>query len=114
MPVRVWRNRWGRLSSWAVNRVVAPLARANSEHAERLMKALSDAPLNTRAPSFIAEVRKPQKGKRLRTTHQGCDSLFINQRRLTWPEEVGWLLAPENAACVAHQRWAIVMIRATN
>ena len=39
----------GRLSSWAASRVVAPLARANSEHAERLMKALSDAPLNTRA-----------------------------------------------------------------
>ena len=28
--------------------VVAPLARANSEHAERLVKALSDAPLATR------------------------------------------------------------------
>ena len=39
----------GRLSSWAASRVVAPLARANSEHAERLVKALSDAPLDTRA-----------------------------------------------------------------
>ena len=39
----------GRLSSWAANRVVAPLARANSEHAERLVKALSDTPLDTRA-----------------------------------------------------------------
>ena len=38
----------GRLSSWAASRVVAPLARANSEHAERLVKALSDAPLATR------------------------------------------------------------------
>src|SRR5580658_749536 len=35
----------GRLSSWAANRVVAPLARANGEHADRLVKALSDAPL---------------------------------------------------------------------
>lgn len=38
----------GRLSSWAASRVVAPLARANSEHAERLVQALSDAPLATR------------------------------------------------------------------
>jgi ParB-like chromosome segregation protein Spo0J len=38
----------GRLSSWAASRVVAPLARANSEHAERLVKALSGAPLATR------------------------------------------------------------------
>src|SRR4029077_20283412 len=38
----------GRLSSWAASRVVAPLARANSEHAERLVKALSNAPLATR------------------------------------------------------------------
>jgi ParB-like chromosome segregation protein Spo0J len=38
----------GRLSSWAASRVVAPLARANSEHAERLVKALSEAPLATR------------------------------------------------------------------
>jgi ParB family transcriptional regulator, chromosome partitioning protein len=38
----------GRLSSWAASRVVAPLARANSGHAERLVKALSDTPLATR------------------------------------------------------------------
>lgn len=38
----------GRLSSWAASRVVAPLARANSAHAERLVKALFEAPLVTR------------------------------------------------------------------
>ena len=38
----------GRLSNWAASRVVAPLARANSEHAERLVAALSEAPLATR------------------------------------------------------------------
>jgi ParB family transcriptional regulator, chromosome partitioning protein len=38
----------GRLSTWAASRVVAPLARANSGHAERLVKALSDTPLATR------------------------------------------------------------------
>jgi ParB family transcriptional regulator, chromosome partitioning protein len=38
----------GRLSSWAASRVVVPLARANSEHADQLVKALSGAPLSTR------------------------------------------------------------------
>jgi ParB family transcriptional regulator, chromosome partitioning protein len=38
----------GRLSSWAASRVVAPLARANSEHADQLVKALSVTPLSTR------------------------------------------------------------------
>jgi ParB family transcriptional regulator, chromosome partitioning protein len=38
----------GRLSTWAANRIVAPLARANSEHADQLVKALSAAPLSTR------------------------------------------------------------------
>lgn len=38
----------GKLSSWAANRVVVPLARANAEHADRLLTALADAPLSTR------------------------------------------------------------------
>jgi ParB family chromosome partitioning protein len=40
--------REGRLSSWAASRVVAPLARANAAHADRLLQALSGAPLSTR------------------------------------------------------------------
>ena len=40
--------RRGKLSSWAANRVVAPLARANAEHAERLLAALAGTPLSTR------------------------------------------------------------------
>jgi hypothetical protein len=40
--------RAGRLSSWAATRIVAPLARANPEHADRLLMALSQAPLSTR------------------------------------------------------------------
>jgi ParB-like chromosome segregation protein Spo0J len=41
--------RAGRLSSWAAVRVVAPLARANAEHADRLLRALCGTPLSTRA-----------------------------------------------------------------
>jgi ParB family chromosome partitioning protein len=40
--------RGGHLSSWAANRVVAPLARANAEHAVRLLAMLATTPLSTR------------------------------------------------------------------
>jgi ParB-like chromosome segregation protein Spo0J len=38
----------GRLSTWAATRVIAPLARASSAHAEQLLTALAEAPLSTR------------------------------------------------------------------
>jgi ParB/RepB/Spo0J family partition protein len=38
----------GTLSSWSASRIVVPLARANAEHADRLLTALADAPLSTR------------------------------------------------------------------
>jgi len=38
----------GRLSTWAATRVIAPLARASSAHAEQLLAALGEAPLSTR------------------------------------------------------------------
>jgi ParB family transcriptional regulator, chromosome partitioning protein len=41
--------RAGRLSAWAAARVMAPLARANGVHAERLLAALEQAPLSTRS-----------------------------------------------------------------
>jgi ParB family transcriptional regulator, chromosome partitioning protein len=40
--------RAGTVSSWAATRVLAPLARANGAHAERLLGALAQAPLSTR------------------------------------------------------------------
>jgi nucleotidyltransferase/DNA polymerase involved in DNA repair len=41
--------RAGRLSAWAAARAMAPLARANGMHAERLLAALEQAPLSTRS-----------------------------------------------------------------
>src|SRR5215467_3212104 len=38
----------GRLSTWAATRVIAPLARASSAHAEQLLAGLREAPLSTR------------------------------------------------------------------
>ena len=40
--------RAGELSSWAASRILVPLARANSEHAERLLKVLGRERLSTR------------------------------------------------------------------
>ena len=40
--------REGTLSTWTATRVVAPLARANAEHAERLLENLRAAPLSSR------------------------------------------------------------------
>ena len=40
--------RAGDLSSWAASRIVVPLARANSEHAERLLQVLERERLSTR------------------------------------------------------------------
>ena len=40
--------REGRLSTWSAARVIAPLARANSAHADRLLRVQERAPLSTR------------------------------------------------------------------
>ena len=40
--------RLGTLSTWAATRVMAPLARANPEHAQRVLDALNAEPLSTR------------------------------------------------------------------
>ena len=40
--------RSGRVSSWAASRILAPLARANTDHAEQLLTALQASPLSTR------------------------------------------------------------------
>jgi len=40
--------RAGELSSWAASRILVPLARANSEHAERLLKGIGRDRLSTR------------------------------------------------------------------
>jgi ParB-like chromosome segregation protein Spo0J len=45
--------RGGRLSSWAANRVIVPLARANPEHAERLLEMLATSPLSTGAVVLV-------------------------------------------------------------
>jgi ParB-like chromosome segregation protein Spo0J len=59
--------RAGTVSSWAATRVLAPLARANSAHAERLLGALAHSPLSTRELRLWFE--QYQKAARLTREH---------------------------------------------
>jgi ParB/RepB/Spo0J family partition protein len=57
--------RGGKLSSWSANRVVVPLARANAEHADRLLATLADAPLSTRELNdWFEHYQKASRGSR--------------------------------------------------
>jgi ParB-like chromosome segregation protein Spo0J len=68
--------RAGTLSLWSATRVLIPLARANADHAERLLKALSAHPLPTRAlRSWFA--RYQQSGAVLRERLVCHPQLFL-------------------------------------
>jgi ParB-like chromosome segregation protein Spo0J len=57
--------RGGRLSSWAANRVIVPLARANPEHAERLLEMLATSPLSSRELwCWFEHYQQTQRGSR--------------------------------------------------
>jgi ParB/RepB/Spo0J family partition protein len=69
--------REGTLSSWAASRVFAPLARANSEHAERLLVELAKTPLTTRELlSWFAHYEKSSRSARERMVSR--PRLFID------------------------------------
>ncbi len=59
--------REGKLSGWAASRIVVPLARANTRHADRLLTALADAPLTTRElQDWFEHYQKAQRSTRER------------------------------------------------
>ena len=72
--------RGGRLSGWAANRVVVPLARASAEHAERLLVALAATPLTTRELRCWFE-RYQQAPRAAREHMVGQPRLFIDTLR---------------------------------
>ncbi len=45
----------GRLSVWAATRIMAPLARANTDHAQALLRAMNKTPLSTRELQLLFE-----------------------------------------------------------
>lgn len=77
--------RGGTLSSWAANRVVAPLARANTEHAARLLAALTATPLTTRElQCWFEHYQQAARGVRERMVSQPrlfLDAVQANQAR---------------------------------
>ena len=54
--------RQGRVSVWAATRVLAPLARANSDHARTLLKHIEQQPLSTRALKRLFEQYRKATG----------------------------------------------------
>ena len=95
----------GRLSSWAANRVVVPLARANTEHADRLLKALADAPLSTRElRDWFEHYQKASRGSRERMVSH--PRLFLDALRETGARREGLRLrdGPEGE-CATDLRW---------
>lgn len=69
--------RSARVSSWAAARVFAPLARANSEHASRLLAGLDAQPLSTRElHTWFEQYQRAQRSQRERMVEH--PRLFID------------------------------------
>jgi ParB family transcriptional regulator, chromosome partitioning protein len=97
--------RSGKLSSWAANRVVVPLARPNAGHADRLLMALADAPLSTRELRCWFE--HYQRAFRSAREHMvSRPHLFLDALRETGEQRAGLRLrgGPEGE-CAADLRW---------
>ena len=75
--------RAGRLSSWAANRVIAPLARANPDHAERLLAMLATSPLSTLAGGAGSTTTSRPSGAPASTwsTARACSSTRCRRTR---------------------------------
>lgn len=96
--------RAGQLSAWAANRVIAPLARANTDHAERLLVALRDAPVPTRdLRGWFEHYEKASQTVRERMVDQ--PRLFLDARRDTEARRAGERLrAGPEGDCAADVR----------
>ena len=72
--------RSGRVSSWAAARILAPLARANNEHASRLLRKLEQDRMSTRElQTWFAHYQTSQHKERERMVEQ--PGLFIEGAR---------------------------------
>src|SRR3972149_6048389 len=65
--------RKGALSTWAATRGLAPLARANTEHAAQLLEALASSPLSSRELHtwFQHYLRTPRAARERMVSHPG-------------------------------------------
>jgi ParB family chromosome partitioning protein len=74
--------RQGKVSTWAAVRILGPLARANSAHAERLLESLRTTPLTTRqlATWFDAVSRRFADGARADGRGPAAVAQFANRQ----------------------------------
>jgi predicted transcriptional regulator len=96
--------RTGKLSSWAANRVVVPLARANGAHADSLLAALAASPLSTRElQCWFAHYQ--QAAQTVRERMVGDPRLFLDALRANDERRAGERLrdGPEGE-CVVDMR----------
>jgi len=78
--------RQGHIGSWAASRVLAPLARANIDHALSLLKALTDEPLSSRdLDLFLNGYQK--SSKQVRDRMIGKPHLFLKASRFKQREQ---------------------------
>ena len=106
--------RSGAVSTWAATRVLAPLARANTEHATQLLDALASSPLSSRELHswFQHYLRTPRAARERMVTHprlfiqtlQARDEQRADTRLREGPEgqcaaDARQLLAPIKRLC---------------
>jgi ParB family chromosome partitioning protein len=104
--------RAGWLSSRAASRVVAPLARANSEHADRLLQALAAAPLSTRdLRSWFAHYQEASRISRERLVDH--PHLFVQARQESDEQHLSELLrdGPEGECETDLRRVNVIIAR---
>jgi len=104
--------RTGRLSSWAVGRVIAPLARANAEHARHLLQALEGTPLSTRAlRSWFGHYQSA--GHTMRQRLVDHPRLFVEAQQERAEQERGELLrdGPEGECEADLRRLNVIIAR---
>ncbi len=103
--------RKGALSTWAATRVLAPLARANTEHAEKLLNAQASAPLTTRELHtwFQHYLTTPRAARERMVSHP---SLFIQSLQARDEQRAATRLreGPEGQ-CAADIRQLLTLIK---
>ena len=103
--------RKGAVSTWAATRVLAPLARANTEHATQLLDALASSPLSSRELHswFQHYLRTPRAARERMVTHP---RLFIQSLRAQQEQRADTRLreGPEGQ-CAADVRQILALIK---
>lgn len=102
--------RRGRVSTWAAVRIFAPLARANSAHAEQLLASLGEEGLSTRElREWFAQYQRTSRAGRERLVAH--PRLFVQARQAAREDEAAaQLRAGVEGACLADLRIVVAVV----